>query len=107
NVLVVELDSTERPDIPPFGGNIDYLTFGGIYRDVTLRIVPHSYLENIFARPRDVMTDAPKLDVACYLAGASAVGLTLEAELRDGDRVIGHVSKMLPKAAAAKKGAAP
>ncbi len=29
NVLAVEVDSTARADIPPFGGNIDYLTFGG------------------------------------------------------------------------------
>src|SRR5215813_8978844 len=36
NVLAVEVDSTERKDIPPFGGEIDYLTFGGIYRDVSL-----------------------------------------------------------------------
>ena len=28
NVLAVEVDSTERNDIPPFGGEIDYLTFG-------------------------------------------------------------------------------
>ena len=40
NLLAVELDSTERADIPPFGGSIDYLTFGGIYRDVELRVVP-------------------------------------------------------------------
>jgi beta-galactosidase len=39
NLLAVELDSTERADIPPFGGQIDYLTFGGIYRDVRLRLV--------------------------------------------------------------------
>lgn len=32
NVLAVEVDSTEREDIPPFGGNLDYLTFVGIYR---------------------------------------------------------------------------
>src|SRR2546421_7273735 len=51
NLLAVELDSSERADIPPFGGSIDYLTFGGIYRDVWLRIVPATYLENIFARP--------------------------------------------------------
>ncbi|MGA3079321.1 MAG: sugar-binding domain-containing protein, partial [Bryobacteraceae bacterium] len=37
NVLAVEVDSTERPDIPPFGENIDYLTFGGVYREVALR----------------------------------------------------------------------
>ena len=34
NVLVVQLDSSERADIPPFGYEIDYLTFGGIYREV-------------------------------------------------------------------------
>ena len=39
NVLAVDVDSTERPDIPPFGHQIDYLTFGGIYREVALRIV--------------------------------------------------------------------
>ena len=44
NVLAVAVDSTERADIPPFGGQIDYLTFGGIYRDVSLRLVPATYL---------------------------------------------------------------
>src|SRR5690606_15389431 len=39
NLLTVRLDSTERPDIPPYGGVVDYLTFGGIYRDVRLRYV--------------------------------------------------------------------
>ena len=47
NVLVVQLDSTERADIPPFGHEIDYLTFGGIYREVSLRIVAQSYIDNI------------------------------------------------------------
>ena len=28
NLLAVDVDSTERPDIPPFGYQIDYLTFG-------------------------------------------------------------------------------
>jgi beta-galactosidase len=34
NILAVEVDSTGRADIPPFGGSIDFLTFGGIYPDV-------------------------------------------------------------------------
>ena len=40
NVLAVQVDSTERADIPPFGYEVDYLTFGGIYREVGHRIVP-------------------------------------------------------------------
>src|SRR5205807_1730598 len=55
NLLAVRVDSTERPDIPPFGGNIDYLTFGGIYREVSLRVVPKTYIENVFARPVNVL----------------------------------------------------
>ena len=39
--------STERKDIPPFGSEVDYLTFGGIYREVALRIVPQVFIENI------------------------------------------------------------
>ena len=103
NVVVVELDSSERPDIPPFGGNIDYLTFGGIYRDVSLRIVPEAYLQNIFARPHDVLTDAPKLDVACYLGGTAPAGLAFDVELRDGDRVLAHGTQPLPKSVAVRE----
>jgi beta-galactosidase len=102
NVIAVELDSTERKDIPPFGGAIDYLTFGGIYRDVALRIVPATYIENIFARPKDVLGDHPALEVATFIGHLETQSspLTLEVELRDGDRVLATAHKTLPKAAA-------
>ena len=67
NVLAVEVDSTERADIPPFGGRIDYLTFGGIYRDVHLRAVPHTFIDNVFAKPVDVLSDTRRLDVRVFL----------------------------------------
>jgi beta-galactosidase len=88
NVLCVHLDSTERADIPPFGNEIDYMTFGGIYREVSLRIVPETYIDNVFARPRDILTASPSLDVDCFLAGKPPSGLTLEVELRDGETII-------------------
>ncbi len=90
NVLVIQVDSTERADIPPFGDEIDYLTFGGIYREVALRIVPPTYIDNIFAEPRDVLSSSPSLDVNCFLAGEPVSGgpLSIEAELRDGERVV-------------------
>ena len=67
NVLAVDVDSSERPDIPPFGYEIDYLTFGGIYREVSLRIVPATFIENVFAKPKDVLTGASGLDVDCFV----------------------------------------
>jgi beta-galactosidase len=89
NVLAVEVDSTERKDIPPFGGDIDYLTFGGIYRDVALRVVPNVFLENVFAKPVNVLSGKPSLRVRCYVGGTDSVTKGgVRAELRDGDRVI-------------------
>ena len=59
NVLAVDVDSSERPDIPPFGYEIDYLTFGGIYREVSIRVVPATFLENIFVQPKNVLSGKP------------------------------------------------
>lgn len=87
NVLAVSVDSTERADIPPFGNIVDYLTFGGIYREVALRIVPASSIDNVFAQPREVMSERPGLDVHCDLLAADA-DLTLEATLLDGERAL-------------------
>ncbi|HVJ08633.1 MAG TPA: glycoside hydrolase family 2 TIM barrel-domain containing protein [Acidisarcina sp.] len=103
NVLVVDVDSTERADIPPFGYQIDYLTFGGIYREVQLRIVPDVFLENIFARPRDVLSDHPSVDVNCYLqyTAAAKQPLTLEVSLKDGEKVLATATQRVAPAAAA------
>src|SRR6266480_4714612 len=103
NVLAVDVDSTERPDIPPFGYEIDYLTFGGLYREVSLRIVPATFIENIFARPKDVLTPKPGLEVDCFIQHSepSRGALTIEAELLDGDRTISRATQRVPQAGAA------
>jgi len=49
NVISVRLDCTENPSIPPFGHVIDYLTYGGIYRDVWLDPRPsEGYIDDVF-----------------------------------------------------------
>jgi beta-galactosidase len=102
NVLAVDVDSTQRPDIPPFGYEIDYLTFGGIYREVSLRIVPLTFIENIFARPKDVFGPHPALDVDCFIQHSEpASGLVLDVELLDGNSVVGKGSQSLPRSSAA------
>jgi len=102
NVLVVDLDSTERSDIPPFGYEIDYLTFGGIYREVAVRIVPSTFIENVSTRTRDVLSAKPSLDVVCFLSHLEALTtpLTLEAELKEGDRSIARTSARVAPAGA-------
>ena len=60
NVLAVIVDGRWRdvpPDARPGGpATIDYLQPAGIYRDVTLQVVPRVYLADVFARPADVLT---------------------------------------------------
>jgi beta-galactosidase len=104
NVLAVDLDSTERADIPPFGNQIDYLTFGGIYREVWLRVVPNTFIENIFAKPRDVMSEHPGLDVDCFLQHMEATRepMTVEVVLRDGERVVAKGSAKVAASAPAE-----
>lgn len=50
NRLIVILDSREDPMVPPFGYAVDYLTFSGIYREVSLEVHPKTYLKNIFVK---------------------------------------------------------
>ncbi len=99
NLLAVEVDSTERADIPPFGGTVDYLTFGGIYRDVRLRVVPHTHISNVFARPVRVLSNDRALVVRCYLDGPIEKPVTITAELRDGDRLLKTASATVSAAA--------
>jgi len=103
NVLTVEVDSRERADIPPFGNQIDYLTFGGIYREVALRIVPTTFIENIFAKPKDALTSNPSLEVDCFLQHLEPLleSLSLEVTLQDGDRVVARTSQRVAPAPAA------
>ncbi len=84
NLLVVRLDSSERADIPPYGYVVDYLTFGGIYRDVYLRYVEDCHIVRVFARPQQVLT-APGLAVDVFFRNQSSANaaVTLCAELRE------------------------
>lgn len=50
NVLAVKLDSRETLNIPPFGNLIDYMTYGGIYREVYLDVRNPVYIQDVFVR---------------------------------------------------------
>lgn len=52
NELFVKVDSRESLNIPPFGNVIDYMTYGGIYRDVYIDIKNSTYISDVFPRAR-------------------------------------------------------
>ena len=48
NLLAVKLDTRENPQIPPFGFVVDYLTYGGLYREVWLDVREKSCIEDLY-----------------------------------------------------------
>lgn len=88
NILVVELDSTERKEIPPFGNVVDYLVYGGIYREVWLETVSDIYIDNAFVRTLNIMQPKKVLDIDVTLSQSTKGELTFT--LFDGDKIIGE-----------------
>lgn len=56
NLLCVKLDTTENPAVPPFGFVIDYLTYGGLYRDVWLDVRPKKLISDLFVHTPGLTT---------------------------------------------------
>lgn len=56
NLLTVKVDARESLNQPPLGFVVDYLTYGGIYRDVYLEIKHPASIRDIFLKPQ-VKTD--------------------------------------------------
>ena len=77
NVVAVRCDSREDLNIPPFGGQIDHLTYGGIYRAVSLDIKEPAYLRDVFIEAK------AEGDFRIYTSTVGeTVGCTLQAEIR-------------------------
>ncbi len=62
NLIAVKVDSTEREDIPPFGNIVDYLVYGGIYREVYIYVHEDEYIKQMLLSPIDVL-EKPTLHV--------------------------------------------
>lgn len=50
NRIVVKADSNESLNQPPFGYVIDYMTYGGIYRDVFIEVSEKTYIKDVFLK---------------------------------------------------------
>ena len=48
NWIAVKLDTTENGEIPPFGFVIDYLTYGGLYREAWLDVRSKSFIQDLY-----------------------------------------------------------
>ena len=98
NVLAVIVDATWL-DVPPDGSPkgtaaVDYLQPGGIYRDVTLRVVPEIFLADVLAQPAGVLTASPSVAVQATIDAAAVPSgpVQVTAELLDGPRPLASAS---------------
>ena len=82
NLLTIYLDSTERPDIPPYGHVVDYMTFGGIYRQVELRMVEPLHITNVFAKCNEPLKNPCKLTMLVSLSDAQTIGINDSSQYR-------------------------
>jgi beta-galactosidase len=94
NLLAVIVDSRCLP-VPPIGmgrgpNSIDFFQPGGIYRDVSLRVVPPAFLSDLFALPADVLSPQRRVDVEATIDSAVTPhgDGTLLVELFDGSAQI-------------------
>jgi beta-galactosidase len=97
NVLAVRLDSGFNLNVPPdrpapaASSSVDFWQPGGIYRDVSLRVVPEVFLADVFAKPVRVLDAAARQVVVQATVDAAAVpagGAEVAVSLRSDDHVM-------------------
>jgi beta-galactosidase len=87
NVLTVTIDGSENPEIPPFGGQIDYLTYAGIYREAWLRVTAPVFVGNAKVETPDALAETKSVRARIMLSNPQDLPLsgTLVATLLDGE----------------------
>lgn len=83
NLLSVKVDTTEDPSLPPFGFVLDYLGYGGIYREVWLEYRSASYVSDIFVQTPELTVAQVDIEVDAPISNGKAV-----IEILDGTKVL-------------------
>ena len=82
NLIAVKLDTTENPAVPPFGFVIDYLTYGGLYREVWLDVRNQSFVSDIY------ITTPTTESVRLEISAEHEEGCAYHIEIQDADGFI-------------------
>lgn len=83
NTLFVMVDSTERTDIPPYGFVVDYLTYGGIYREVYIEEKEMNYIDNAF-----IHVENDELNVRLFLEIFSPKDAVFKFNIYKNDQLV-------------------
>ena len=84
NLITVKIDGSENPEIPPFGGQIDYLCYAGIYRDVWLKVTNPVSIANVKIETPDALAEKKSVTARVFLANPQGHTLSgmLSAKIR-------------------------
>jgi len=97
NELVIEVDARWL-DVPPSGSPkgfpaVDYYLPGGLNGQVTLRDVPATTIVDVWAKPANVLSGKPSLDVMVSIDAKHAGDGVLTSTLSNGSSVIAHLAQ--------------
>lgn len=73
NYLVMKVDSRETLNVPPFGFVIDYMTFGGVYREVYLEVKEQAYIRDVFVKASPADKALGKGDLCCDISFSEGI----------------------------------
>ena len=94
NQITVVDDSTERNDVPPFGYVIDYLCYGGIYREVSLIVSDELRIHHMHLKPENVMQPKCAANVRLFTNSTEAMeNVSANAVLYRYGREVARVEK--------------
>ena len=80
HLLAVVVDGSEREDVPPFGGAIDYLTYSGIYRDVFLIERHGMFIEEPFFKIQNQKENTYTAELAFNVQESGTLQILLTGE---------------------------
>jgi len=86
--LTVHVDATERADIPPYGSVVDFLTYGGIYREVQLEIRNRQHFKAVRVHTHSTDFIHFETQLLFELSEALTLGQQIIARIYDGDLLI-------------------
>lgn len=96
NLLVIKVDSRESLNIPPFGFVVDYMTYGGITRDVYLEVKNQEHIQDVFIKYDIVSMENMQATVSMkseiVLERISQEPVQVVQTLCDGNQVVAEFS---------------
>ena len=87
NWIAVKLDTTENGEVPPFGFVIDYLTYGGLYREVWLDTKEQSFIDDVY------ITTPSQTRLQLQIRAENAKNCKVRVELLDENDKLVLISK--------------